>query len=131
MALVFADRIKETSTTTSTSNMILLGATTGFKAFSSVLANADTCYYCIDDNIGNWEIGLGTWTTASNTLTRTTVLSNSLNDTSKIVFSAGTKDVFITIPAAQVGPNAQYPDSANNKTYRVSFTNGIITTVEV
>lgn len=104
MALIVADRIKETSTTTGTGAFTLAGAMTAFQAFSAVCTSpSDTCYYCIQavDSGGNptgeWEVGLGTYS-AANTLTRTTVLSSS-NAGSAVSFSAGTKQVWIDITA--------------------------------
>lgn len=129
MALVFGDRIKETTTTSGSTDFTLLGAVTGYRAFSSVLSTSDTCYYCCVSAAGGWEVGLGTFTSPS-TLARTTVLSSS-NSGSKTVFDTDTKEIFLTCPASECGPNAKYPDSANGKTYRVSFTNGAIVAVEV
>jgi hypothetical protein len=100
MALIVADRVQETSTTTGTGNFTLDGAVTGFRAFSSVLATADTTYYTIADQGGaNWEVGLGTFTSPS-TLARTTILSSS-NAGSAVNFTAGSKAVFITYPAGR------------------------------
>jgi hypothetical protein len=100
MALIVADRVQETSTTTGTGSITLGGAVTGFQAFSSVLASADTTYYTIADQGGaNWEVGLGTFTSPS-TLARTTILSSS-NAGSAVNFTAGTKSVFITYPAGR------------------------------
>lgn len=98
MAYVVADRIKETTTVTGTGAATLLGAASGFRAFSSVCANADTVPYCIQGQTpGEWEIGIGTWGTGG-ILTRTTVLKSS-NAGAAVNFSAGTKDVFLTIHA--------------------------------
>jgi hypothetical protein len=100
MAFVIADRVKETTTTTGTGNITLAGAVTGFRAFSSVLSSSDTTYYTISDQGGaNWEVGIATFTSPS-TLARTTVLSSS-NSGNAVDFTAGTKDVFITLPAAR------------------------------
>lgn len=100
---VIADRVKETTTTTGTGTVTLAGAATGFRTFSSVLATGDTCYYCIDDGAGAWEVGLGTLA-SSTTLARTALLSSSTG--SAVSFSAGTKTVFLTVPAAEVMPPA-------------------------
>lgn len=101
MALVFADRVKETSTTTGTGALALAGAATGFQAFSAVLADTDTCYYAIFAPASSeWEVGLGTYATGGNTLTRTTVLASS-NTGSAVSLSAGTKTVILTLPASQ------------------------------
>lgn len=100
MAHIEADRVKETTTVTGTGAATLLGAVTGFQAFSATMANADTTWYCIAGG-AEWEIGLGTWNTG-NTLTRTTVLKSS-NANAAVSFSAGTKDVFQTVPADSLG----------------------------
>ena len=97
MALVVKDRVKETATTTGTGAVTLGGAVTGFESFSSALANSDTTYYAISHrNADEWEVGLGTYN--SGVLTRTTILESSNSD-SAVSFTAGTKDVFITLPA--------------------------------
>jgi hypothetical protein len=99
MALVVADRVKETTTTTGTGAITLAGATTNFVTFSSVLSNGDTTYYAIvDDANTDFEVGLGTYASSGNTLTRTTVLA-STNSGSAVNLSAGSKEVFITYPA--------------------------------
>lgn len=96
MALITADRVKETSTTEGTGTYALLGAVTGFRAFSAVLANDDTAYYAVEDGT-NWEVGLGTWTTGNN-LARTAISSSS-NSGNAVNWSAGTRNVFLTHPA--------------------------------
>ena len=99
MALVVADRVKETTTSTGTGAITLGGAEPNFRTFSSVLSDADTTYYAIiDDNNLAFEVGLGTYASSGNTITRTTVLASS-NSNNAVNFSAGTKDVFITYPA--------------------------------
>ena len=70
MALKLADRTKETTTSSGTGDITLGGAVSGFVAFSTVLSNGDTTYYTISDG-NNWEVGLGTYNTSGNTLTRT------------------------------------------------------------
>ena len=98
MALVLADRVKETTTTTGTGTVTLLGASTGFQSFAAV-GNGNTTYYTIAGQTGSeWEVGIGTYTSAGTTLSRTTVLASS-NSGSLVTFSAGTKDVFVTYPA--------------------------------
>ena len=96
MALVLKDRVKETTTTTGTGTLTLLGAATGYQAFSAI-GNGNTCYYAISSTGGaEWEVGLGTY--SSNTLTRDTVLSSSAAG-AKVTLSAGTKDVYVVYPA--------------------------------
>lgn len=99
MAHVEADRIKETTTTTGTGNVTLAGAATGFRTFGSVMSNNDTCLYAISSSGGSeWEVGIGTYISATPALARTTVLSSS-NAGAAVNLSSGTKDVYITRPA--------------------------------
>jgi|TARA_R100001463_G_scaffold81609_1_gene136151 hypothetical protein len=102
MALVLNDRVKETSTTTGTGTLNLAGASVGFQTFVAGIGNSNTTYYAINaQGTSNWEVGIGTITDATpDTLSRDTVLSNSLGNTSKINFS-GTLDVFCTMPASK------------------------------
>ena len=98
MAFVLADRVKETTTTTGTGTVTLLGASTGYQSFSAI-GNGNTTYYTIAGQTGSeWEVGIGTYTSSGTTLARTTVISSS-NAGSLVNFSAGTKDVFVTYPA--------------------------------
>ena len=100
MALVLANRVKETTTTAGTGTITLAGAATGFQSFA-VVGNGNTTYYTIAAQTGSeWEVGIGTYTSAGTLLARTTVLANSAGtQPTALTFSAGTKDVFVTYPA--------------------------------
>ena len=113
MALVLNDRVKETTTSTGTGTINLAGAETGFETFVAGVGNSNTCYYCIaHQSADEFEVGLGTVTDATpDTLARTTVISSSNSD-SAVDFSAGTKDVFCTLPASK----AVFEDANNNIT---------------
>ena len=102
MALVLNDRVKETTTTTGTGTINLGGAQTNFETFVTGVGNSNTTYYAIvHRSNAEFEIGLGTITDAStDTLARTTIISSSNSD-SAVNFSAGTKDVFCTLPASK------------------------------
>ena len=104
MALVINDRVKETSTTQGTGDITLAGAATGFITFNSGIGTSNTTYYAIfEQGTANFEVGLGTLS-ASTTLQRDTVFSNSAGNTSKINFNSGgssTLDVFCTMPASK------------------------------
>jgi hypothetical protein len=98
VALVIADRVKETTTTTSTSNLELAGAASGFQSFVSGIGTTNTTYYGLIDANGAWEIGIGTVTDASpDTLSRTTILASSTG--AKLSLSSGTHTVFSTYPS--------------------------------
>ena len=100
MALVINDRVKETSTTTGTGTIDLAGAETGYEGFVSGVGTGNTTYYAIELNSANeWEVGIGTVTDATpDTLSRDTIISSSNGDAA-VNFSAGTKNVFCTLPA--------------------------------
>ena len=100
MALVINDRVKETSTTTGTGTLNLAGAETGYESFVSGVGTGNTTYYAIELNAaGEWEVGIGTVTSGSpDTLSRDTIISSSNSDAA-VTFSAGTKNVFCTLPA--------------------------------
>lgn len=96
----FADRVKETTTTTGTGNITLAGAVTQFEAFSTNFAVGQRfCYAIVGQTGSEWEVGYGTLS-GGTTLVRTQVLQSSNSDAA-VNFSAGTKDVFCTIPSAQ------------------------------
>lgn len=102
MSLIYADRVKETSTTIGTGTLSLAGAATGFQTFVAGIGNGNTCYYGCDDGT-DWEIGLGTVASGSpDTLARTTVLASS-NSGSAVNWGAGTKTVRCVVPAAIFG----------------------------
>lgn len=124
MALIIADRILETSTTTGTGALTLAGAKTGFRTFASVCSVSDMCFYAIQAEdvsgiaTGQWEAGLGTYSSA-NTLTRTTVYASSTG--TAVSFSAGTKAVWLDVTAAQT---TMMWDMANNS---LPFQGGTLT----
>jgi hypothetical protein len=124
MALVLADRVKETTTTTGTGTVTLAGAATGFQSFA-VVGNGNTTYYTIaGQGTSEWEVGIGTYTSAGTTLARTTVLASS-NSGSLVNFSAGTKDVFVTYPAGRSVIGSQgYVENANTVATSASINTG-------
>lgn len=94
MALVLADRVQETSTTTGTGTLTLNGASSGYQTFSAGIGNGNTCYYTIQSDTGAWEVGVGT--VGAGTLARTTLISSS---TGSAISFTGTLTVFVTYPA--------------------------------
>lgn len=116
MALVLKDRVKVTSTTTGTGTLTLGSAVSGFQDFS-VIGDGNTTYYTITDQSGNWEVGIGTYTSSGTTLSRTTILESS-NGGTAINFPAGTKTVFVTYPAEK----SVYLDASGNFTNNTTGT---------
>ena len=110
MALVINDRVKETSTTTGTGTLNLSGAVTGFETFAQGIGNNNETYYCIfNQGTSEFEVGRGTLDGSSANLARTQIISSSNSD-SAVDFSAGTKDVFCTLPASK----SVYLDASGN-----------------
>ena len=108
MALVVADRVQETTSTTSTSSYVLLGAAAGYQSFGAVLANGDTTYYAITNDT-DWEVGIGTYSTTGPTLARTTILASSSGG-SAVSWGVGVKNIFISYAASK----SVYLDTSGN-----------------
>jgi len=101
MALILADRVKETASTTGTGTWSLAGAVADFQSFVAGIGTGNTTYYSAADGTSGWEVGIGTVTSgAPNTLSRTTVLASS---------AAGAKVAFTVAPIiSAVAPAALY-----------------------
>jgi len=98
MALVLIDRTQEQGTANTTVSFTLTTSVTGFQSFAGI-GNGNTTYYAATDVSGNWEAGLGTYSTTGPTLTRTTIFASS-NAGSAETFS-GIVNVFVTYPAGK------------------------------
>lgn len=107
MALVVADRVQETTTTTGTGTYTLAGAKDGFQSFAAV-GDGNTTYYACTDGT-DYEVGIGTYTASGTTLARTTIIESSNSDAA-VSWSAGDKDIFVTLPASK----AVIEDASNN-----------------
>jgi len=105
MALIHAERVKESSTTTGTGVFTLSGIfAVGFNTFASRVGNTNTCHYMIVNNDnGEYESGLGTIGTGPDTLTRDHVFESSNGD-ALVNFGSGTKIVQISAPAFMGSP---------------------------
>lgn len=96
MSLVLADRVRQTSTSTGTGTITLDGTVVGYQSFSAI-GNNNTTYYTI--SLGaQWEVGIGTY--YGGTLSRDTVIASSTG--SILDLAAGTKDVFVSLPAEKL-----------------------------
>ncbi len=100
MALALANRVQETTTTSGTGTVTLNGAVPGFQDFVTGIGSGNTTYYTLyDPTTYEWEVGVGTFTSSgTDTLSRDTVLSNSLGTTAKINFAGNQTSVFVTYP---------------------------------
>src|SRR4029077_20356911 len=94
MALVYADRVMNTSTTAGTGNMTVAGAVLGWRSCGAARTVGQQFYYTIVDPItGDWETGEGTYS-ATNTLQRDVVRA-STNGGALVNFAANAKNVFL------------------------------------
>jgi hypothetical protein len=101
MAFIINDRVKETTTTTGTGAITFGGAVQGYETFAAGIGNSNTTYYAIyNPGTTEFEVGLGTLSADSSTMARTTIISSSNSDNA-VNFSAGTKDIFCTLPASK------------------------------
>ena len=98
MALVLLDRVQQTGTANTTVSFTLTGSVTGFQSFAGI-GNGNTTFYEGTDASGNWETGLGTYSSTGPTLTRTAILQSS-NANAAVTFS-GTVNVFVTYPSSK------------------------------
>lgn len=96
MALVLANRVQETATPNTTVSFTLTGAVSGFQTFA-VVGDTNTTYYTATDTAGNWEVGLGQYSTTGPTLTRLTFYASSAGGGP--VSFPGNVTVFVTYPS--------------------------------
>jgi hypothetical protein len=118
MALVVYDRVQQTGTANTTVSFTLTGSVAGFQSFA-VVGNGNTTFYSATDASGNWEVGIGTYSTTGPTLTRTTIISSS-NSGSAVTFS-GTVTAFVTYPASK----SVNLDASGNVTTLGTVTSGV------
>ena len=103
MAHVLLDRAKVVATSMSgnTSNYALTNSPpTGFVDFTGV-GDGNTTYYTAADDAGNWEVGIGTFASSGEVLTRTDAnVIKSTNSNNRVSWpSSSTPTVFITQPS--------------------------------
>ena len=108
----FTDGVQETTNATSAATVALLGAAAGgprtFVAGFTV--GATNIPVRVGDALGNFEIGLYTFTSSA-LLTRTAILASS-NGGAAVIFPAGTKTVTCVLPARSLLLGLVDPDDA-------------------
>lgn len=123
MAL-FADRVKETTTTTGTGTITLAGAITGYQSFNAAFSTGALVYYTVLSGNGiDWESGLGTFTSSGTTLARTNILTSS--NSGSAISLTGTSTVFSGLQAVHAqnafgAPLIKPPKLSNWTQYNIS-----------
>lgn len=109
MAFKNPNNVFEPTTTTGTTDFSLSGTASDprYSRFQDVLSNGDKVWYkaIFRGTTNEWEIGIGTWVSSGNVLQRTTVHYSSVTPggtSTKVSFSAGTKDVMVVSPGPKV-----------------------------
>ena len=97
----YANKVKETTTTSGTGTLTLNGAVSDARSFGSVFGDGTTLTFCVDDGAGNWEISTGVIGGSGTTLTRD-IVEDSSNAGSLVSFSTGGKIVFLSQVANRV-----------------------------
>lgn len=100
---MFANRVKETTTTEGTGNLTLLGAEANHATINAKFGLNRRFNYWVVHGTTAFEVGVG-YLSASNTLVRETVKDNSLGTTALINFTSGTKTVRVSPSASMLIP---------------------------
>jgi len=95
-----ADRVKEVSITAGNGQYIALYETLpGFQSFANAIGDGNTTYYTIE-NGANFEIGLGTYIAATNSISRDEIYTSS--NSNQRINLVGSSIVFCSYPANKV-----------------------------
>ena len=92
-----ADRVQQTSTSEGVGDIAFQEILSGHQTFLDAIGDGNSTYYVIE-SFTQFEIGIGTYSSAGDTLSRDLVIVSS-DGTDKVDFSAGVKNVFVTYPA--------------------------------
>lgn len=103
MALIYADRVKDTvsSFTGSTAVNLANSAPSGFQTFGTAVGDANACIYLMTDASGNWEINYGVYTASGTKLARAATPIASSNAGAQATFS-GAVTVVLDLDASFV-----------------------------
>ncbi len=123
-AFVYSDRVGETSTGTGTGGMALGGALVAAQTFSGLIPAGAHVSYAIDNTTvpAEWEVGDGIYT-ADNVLQRISVLDSSAAG-ALVNFSAGAKNIFVTLSASSIAALAA-TTTAFNLTQKLYYVDSV------
>lgn len=105
MTLIWADRVRETSSTSGAGAITPTGAyDASFVTIGSKLSPGDTSYFGVRDGAGAWNTMLGTWDGTA--VTRTTILAGS-DGTNPVSLSGTDVEIWIDAPADWIGTRGE------------------------
>lgn len=105
MAHVYADRVKEASSSTGPGTLTLAGAVPGFAAIADRIGIGNTSDFCVFDMAsGEWEVFVGEVLSATQ-LGRGALHASSTG--ARISFASGLKEVFCCLPTAETMRRAE------------------------
>jgi hypothetical protein len=107
MSFKCPDFVKEYIATSGTGDLLFGGALDKWRVASSQLVDGDVFPYMVDDRLGNWEAGYGTYHSGANSFSRT-VVSASSNAGALVSFSTATK-VLVIGPIGSLATPALIP----------------------
>ena len=112
--MILKDRIKESTATTGTGSYILDNiAAMGYRTFNSSVPNGGEVPYCVS-RWGEFEVGIGTWTSSTLTLSRDTIITSS-NAGSAVNWGSGNKEVsLVYISSNYPTITSSNPTASNN-----------------
>lgn len=113
--LVFPDNVKFVTTTTGTGTLAVGAAVAGCRGMDAV-TDGDQVIYRITSGT-DWEIGIGTWDSSAETLTRS--VRRSSNSNSAINLPAGDKEVFAGVSEDELDLLANYINDTTNNNFSV------------
>jgi len=79
MTFILNDRVKETVISTGSGTLSLGGAFSAYQSFGDAIGSGNSTYYAIENGT-QWEVGVGTYDSVGNVLTRDTILQSSNGD---------------------------------------------------
>lgn len=113
--------VAETSTTTGTGTLTLLGATFGMRKLDEVFSSGDEVFYLIeefddedDPTSGGWELGKGTFTSPDQLARADADIKFSSNSNNRVDWGAGTRQVKIVHQIDDIGGSDPYMEGAND-----------------
>lgn len=125
----FLDVCRFSATSSGTGSFVVSSAVQGYQtpASASAVNGATYRYRAESSDLSQWEVGFGTYTVSSTTLTRVTVFFNSSGGTSPISFTSAPQVAIVAL--AEDLPNLNTPNAFTDTTAATSTSTGALKTL--